>query len=72
MFGNLCNNFVDPTVKAFLYIGPQFSNKYMYFLILFFVVEQDYMVLVPDAYYEATVLQEKVTRPCKIPGDQGP
>lgn len=32
----------------------------------------DYMVLVPDAYYEATVLQEKVTRPCKIPGDQGP
>lgn len=38
----------------------------------FFVVEQDYMVLVPDAYYEATVLQEKVTRPCKIPGDQGP
>lgn len=24
------------TVKAFLYIGPQFSNKYMYFLILFF------------------------------------
>lgn len=60
------------TVKAFLYIGPQFSNKYMYFLILLFVVEQDYMVLVPDAYYEATVLQEKVTRPCKIPGDQGP
>lgn len=44
----------------------------MYFLILFFFVEQDYMVLVPDAYYEATVLQEKVTRPCKIPGDQGP
>ncbi|XP_022314761.2 laminin subunit alpha-like [Crassostrea virginica] len=32
----------------------------------------DYMVLVPDAYYEATVLQEKVTRPCRIPGDQGP
>ncbi|XP_061192514.1 laminin subunit alpha-like [Saccostrea echinata] len=32
----------------------------------------DYMVLVPDAYYEATVLQEKVTRPCSIPGDQGP
>ncbi|XP_021350179.1 laminin subunit alpha-like isoform X1 [Mizuhopecten yessoensis] len=32
----------------------------------------DYMVLVPQAYYEATVLQQPVTRPCTIPDDDGP
>ncbi|KAK3091660.1 hypothetical protein FSP39_021617 [Pinctada imbricata] len=32
----------------------------------------DYMVLVPQAYYEATVLQQTVTRPCTVPNDPGP
>ncbi|XP_063440155.1 laminin-like protein epi-1 isoform X2 [Mytilus trossulus] len=32
----------------------------------------DYMVLIPQAYYEATVLSEDVTRPCTIPNDGGP
>jgi hypothetical protein len=30
------------------------------------------MVLIPQAYYEATVLQQEVTRPCSVPNDDGP
>ncbi|KAL3869382.1 hypothetical protein ACJMK2_042067 [Sinanodonta woodiana] len=32
----------------------------------------DYMVLIPQSYYEATILQQQVSRPCVSPNDQGP
>ncbi|XP_053393780.1 laminin subunit alpha-like isoform X2 [Mercenaria mercenaria] len=32
----------------------------------------DYMILIPQAYYEATVLQNTVYRPCLTPDDAGP
>jgi len=33
---------------------------------------QDYMILIPQAYYEATILQNTVYRPCLTPDDKGP
>lgn len=33
---------------------------------------QDYFVLIPQDYYEASVLQQRVTSPCELPGDPGP
>ncbi|XP_076440495.1 laminin subunit alpha-like [Babylonia areolata] len=32
----------------------------------------DYFVLIPQDFYEATVLQQHVTTPCAVPGDEGP
>nr|KAG5701572.1 hypothetical protein BaRGS_024822 [Batillaria attramentaria] len=32
----------------------------------------DYFVLIPQDFYEATVLQQRVTNPCSVPGDPGP
>ncbi|KAH3831938.1 hypothetical protein DPMN_105211 [Dreissena polymorpha] len=32
----------------------------------------DYMILIPQAYYEATILQNIVYRPCLVPDDEGP
>ncbi|XP_041356694.1 laminin subunit alpha-like [Gigantopelta aegis] len=32
----------------------------------------DYFVLIPQGYFEASVLQEKIIHPCAMPGDQGP
>ncbi|PVD23436.1 hypothetical protein C0Q70_16705 [Pomacea canaliculata] len=32
----------------------------------------DYFVLIPQDYYEASVLQQRVTSPCELPGDSGP
>ncbi|KAK7100839.1 laminin subunit alpha-like isoform X2 [Littorina saxatilis] len=32
----------------------------------------DYFVLIPQDFYEATVLQQQVTSPCEVPGDPGP
>ncbi|XP_052778102.1 laminin subunit alpha-like [Mya arenaria] len=32
----------------------------------------DYMILIPQAYYEATILQNTVFRPCLTPNDEGP
>ena len=31
----------------------------------------DYLVLLPQAYYEATILQESVNTPCQVPEDDG-
>jgi len=28
---------------------------------------QDYMVLMPEAYYAATILQQKIYKPCTVP-----
>ncbi|KAL8590461.1 hypothetical protein ACOMHN_011674 [Nucella lapillus] len=33
---------------------------------------QDYFVLIPQDFYEATVLQQHVNSPCAVPGDEGP
>jgi hypothetical protein len=30
------------------------------------------MILIPQAYFEATVLQNSVYRPCLVPDDEGP
>ncbi|XP_071119471.1 laminin subunit alpha-like [Haliotis cracherodii] len=32
----------------------------------------DYFVLIPQGYYEASVLQKRIIQPCTVPGDQGP
>ncbi|XP_052834285.1 laminin subunit alpha-3-like [Octopus bimaculoides] len=32
----------------------------------------DYLVLVPQHYYEATVLQDRITRQCSVINDKGP
>ncbi len=32
---------------------------------------QDYLVLLPQDYYEATILQQKVNKACTVPGSAG-
>ena len=54
-----------------IYLNQAFSNLFVqntFFPALF----QDYFVLIPQSFYEASQLQEKVTNPCEASGDPGP
>ena len=57
-----------------MFILKQGFKEYNHARIIYisFDLFQDYMILIPQAYYEATILQNTVYRPCLTPDDKGP